>query len=317
MLVSEIRRVCILGAGTMGSAIALNFAVKGFDVNLYDVSDETLERGYSSIRNSLQVLVDNDLAGQDEVPGIMDRIKGCTTLEDASEEASFVIECAPEKLELKQKLFRDLEDYFPDDAIFASNTSSLSPTEIASLLSHKERFTASNFWNPAHLLPLVEIMPGKETSMETVLAARALMEQIGKKPVVLTRETPGFLGNRLQFALLREALYLVDSGIATKEDVDAAVKYGIGRRLGDTGPLETADLGGTHVFSAICDSLFSDLCNSDKVSPSLTEAVKNGHLGYTTGKGLYEWTEEELAEVQCNRQRTLIDWLRRDKEREE
>lgn len=315
--VSEIRKVCILGAGTMGSAIALNFASNDFDVNLYDVSEEALGRGYSSIRNSLQVLVENDLVKQDEVPEIMGRIKGCMTLKDASDEAWFVIECAPEKLELKQKLFRDLEEYFPDDAIFASNTSSLSPTKIAALLSRKERFTASNFWNPAYLLPLVEIMPGEETSAETVQTVRELMEKIGKKPVVLTRETPGFLGNRLQFALLREALYLVDSGIATKEDVDAAVKYGIGRRLGDTGPLETADLGGTHVYAAICESLFGELNSSGEVSPTLANAVQQGDLGYTTGKGLYKWTEEGLARIQHNRQQTLIDWLHKDKEREE
>ncbi|MDO9508457.1 MAG: 3-hydroxyacyl-CoA dehydrogenase family protein [Thermovirgaceae bacterium] len=311
----EIASVCIVGSGTMGSSIALSFAKIGIDVDLYDISDQALERGFLLIHAALDTLVENGLTGRAGVPAILARIRRATDLGASAADTAFVIECAPENLEIKHRVFRQLEAHFPKETVFASNTSSLSPTKIASALSEKGRFIAANFWNPAHLLPLVEIMPGEETSEETVQFTREIMERIGKEPVVLSRETPGYIGNRLQFALLREALYLVDSGIATKEDVDRAVRYGIGRRLGDTGPLETADLGGTHVFAAICESLFKELCNSTEVSPALLDAARRGDLGYSTGKGLYEWTPEKLEKIQKNRQETLIEWLRKDQER--
>ena len=313
MKLSDITRVCVLGAGTMGSSIALSFASHGFNVDMFDISQERLQKGFHSVEASMGILLENDLLQKEELQDISGRIKGCISLQQASA-SRFVIECAPEKLELKQDIFQDLEKYFPEDVIFATNTSGLSPSAIASKLVHKDRFTASNFWNPAHLLPLVEIMPGECTSPETLRIVKELMEKIGKKPVVLKKETLGFIGNRLQFALLREALHIVDSGIASKEDVDKAVKYGIGRRLGDTGPLETADLGGTHVYAAICETLFKSLSNSGTVSAILKDPAENGDLGYTTGRGIYEWTDEGLAEIQHKRQQTLIDLLRRDRE---
>ena len=314
---SDVFSVCIVGSGTMGSSIALNFAKSGIEVDLFDISDQALKRGFSLIRGALDTLVENGLISLDDTPALVEKIHGVTDLGSVSKNTLFMIECAPENLEIKQKVFQQMESHFSRTTVFASNTSSLSPTEIASVLSGRDRFIAANFWNPAHLLPLVEIMPGAETSGETVRFTRKIMERIGKEPVVLSRETPGYIGNRLQFALLREALYLVDSGIASKEDVDRAVRYGIGRRLGDTGPLETADLGGTHVFAAICESLFKDLCSSTEVSPALIDAARRGDLGYSTGRGLYEWPPEKLEKVQKNRQQTLMEWLKKDQERGE
>ncbi len=314
MKAMDISSVCIIGSGTMGSSIALNFAKSGLDVDLFDISDRALERGFSLIQTALDTLVGNGLTVKADVPVILSRVRGATDLGAAAANTAFVIECAPENLEIKQRVFRQLEAHFPNDTIFASNTSSLGPTRISSALSWRNRFVAANFWNPAHLLPLVEIMPGEDTSEETVRFTREIMERIGKEPVVLSRETPGYIGNRLQFALLREALYLVDSGIASKEDVDRAVRFGIGRRLGDTGPLETADLGGTHVFAAICETLFKELCNSTEVSPTLLDAARKGDLGYSTGKGIYEWPQEKLEKIQKRRQRSLIEWLRKDME---
>lgn len=311
----DIGSVCIIGSGTMGSSIALNFARSGLDVDLFDISDQALERGFSLIQTALGTLAGNGLTAKNDVPAILSRVRGTTDLGSAAADTAFVIECAPENLEIKQRVFRQLEAHFPNDTIFASNTSSLGPTRIASVLSWRNRFVAANFWNPAHLLPLVEIMPGEDTSEETVQFTREILKRIGKEPVVLSKETPGYIGNRLQFALLREALYLVDSGIASKEDVDRAVKFGIGRRLGETGPLETADLGGTHVFASICESLFSELCSSRDVSPTLLDAVRRGDLGYSTGRGLYEWPPEKLEQIQKNRQETLIEWLKKDQDR--
>ncbi|HPI99022.1 MAG TPA: 3-hydroxyacyl-CoA dehydrogenase family protein [Synergistales bacterium] len=313
----KLGKVAVIGAGTMGSSIALNFACRGLKVNLYDISMEALERGYSSINSYLQVLSENELIPEEDISGIIGSICAFTKLEEVSEGAEFVLECAPEKLELKQDLFREIELYLDREVIFASNTSSLSPTRIAEKMKFPGRFTAANFWNPAHLLPLVEIMPGEKTSPHTLQQVKILMERIGKKPVLLTRETPGFIGNRLQFALLREALAIVESGIASKEDVDRAVKYGIGRRLGDTGPLETVDLGGVHVFTSICEELFPLLDNGRAAPALLTELRDKGHLGYTTGKGLYEWSSGELERIQKYRQDTIIGWMKKDMERKE
>jgi len=312
----KLRRVAVIGAGTMGSSIALNFALKGMEVRLYDISSRALERGYDSIRESTEVLVENGLVHEALVPAIIDRIRGTTSFEEGVEGGQFVIECAPEKLELKQDLFRQLELYLGREVLFASNTSSLSPTRIAERMEFPERFTAANFWNPAHLLPLVEIMPGKKTSRTTVEGVRAILEKIGKKPVILSREVPGFIGNRLQFALLREALAIVESGIASREDVDRAVKYGIGRRLGDTGPLETVDLGGVHVFASICEQLFPNLDEGKETPALLTSLKEQGHLGYSTGKGIYDWSPEELEKIQRERQETMIDWMKKDAARE-
>lgn len=312
----DARRVCIIGTGTMGSSIALNFAWEGWKVELYARSDESLKKGISLVRKNIGILVENGLLEPDDVSLILNQIQGLTEIEAAPRDMPFLIECVSEDLRTKREVFRRLEEHFSEATVFATNTSSLRPTEIATALENKDRFVAAHFWNPAHLLPLVEIMPGEETSEETVEFTKEIMERIGKDPVVLYKETPGYIGNRLQYAMLREALHLVDSGIASKEDVDRAVKFGIGRRLAVTGPIETADLGGTHVFAAISEMLLPELSNAREISPTLAEAVKKGDLGYSTGKGIYVWSPEKLEKTRQARQQNLIEWLRKDKRRQ-
>lgn len=307
--------VCIIGTGTMGSSIALDFAWKGWEVYFCANSAKGLERGRSLLESFLQVLEGNNLVEPGEMTDILSRVHGTGELGTVPQDVPLVVECAPEDLGIKQEVFRRLEEHFSRKTVFATNTSGLMPTKIAETLAKKDRFLAAHFWNPAHLLPLVEIMPGEGTSQETVAFAMGVMEKIGKEPVLLFRETPGYIGNRLQYAMLREALYLVDAGIASMEDVDRAVKYGIGRRLGATGPLETADLGGTHVFAAISETLLGELTNTTEVSPTLKGAVARGDLGYSTGRGLYEWPAAKLEKVQKERQQALMGWLRKDRER--
>ncbi len=315
MGVSETKKVCVIGTGTMGSSIALNFAWEGWEVELYARSAGSLRKGLSLIQKDLDILEENGLLEPGEGSRVSGRVSGLTEIEAVSKDIPLLIECISEDLQTKQELFRRLEDYFSERTVFATNTSSLRPTEIAKALEKKDRFLAAHFWNPAHLLPLVEIMPGEETSGKTVDFTKDVMERIGKEPVVLFRETPGYIGNRLQYAMLREALYLVDSGVASKEDVDRAVKFGIGRRLAATGPIETADLGGTHIFAAISEMLLPELSNTTEISPTLAEAVKRGYLGYSTGRGIYEWSPEKLETVRKQRQQNLIEWLQKDKRR--
>jgi 3-hydroxybutyryl-CoA dehydrogenase len=308
----EIKNICNLGCGTMGFGTALLFAKCGYNVRMYGRKDASIERAMKNIKETLNVYVENGIADEKEIPEILARIKGVTTLKEAAVDADFVIESIAENLEIKQKVWKEMEDYCTPDTIFATNTSGLSPTAISKVLDHPDRFVVAHFWNPPHLVPLVEVVPGQWTAQETVDTTWKLIEKIGKKPVPLKREALGFIGNRLQLALLREALYCVEAGIGTPEAVDAAVKYGIGRRLSTTGPLETADLGGVDIFYNIAAYLNADLCDSKEASPLLKECVDKGTLGAKTGTGLYNWTPEALAKIKRTREDVLIEWLKKD-----
>lgn len=313
MKVEDINNVCNLGTGTMGFGTALTFAMAGYNVRMYGRSEESLARGMAGVKAALETYRVHGLVQETGIMDILGRIQGVTTLEEAGEGADFVIESIAEDLTIKQAVFAELHKICPPHAVFATNTSGLSPTAIAEVIERKEKFVVAHFWNPPHLLPLVEVVPGKHTSQETVDITWQLMEKIGKKPVALNREALGFIGNRLQFALLREALAIVEEGIASKEAVDTTVKYSLGRRLSTTGPLESADLGGLDIFYNISNYLMADLCNKAGASSLLQDAVKNGALGAKTGTGLYDWTPEALAAVKKKREDGLIEWLQKDK----
>lgn len=298
----------------MGFGTALMFAMAGYDVRMFGRSEASLERGFKSINAALATYRENDLVKDADIPGILGRIKGVTSLEEAAEGADFVIESVAEELAVKQQVFAKLDRLCSPHTIFATNTSGLSPSAIAETIIRKDKFVVAHFWNPPHLVPLVEVVPGKHTAQETVDVTWELMRKIGKKPVALKREALGFIGNRLQLALLREALYIVEAGIATKEAVDTTVKYSLGRRLGVTGPLESTDLGGVDIFYNISSYLLADLADSHVVSPLLKEAFDRGELGAKTGTGLYTWNPEDLARIRKTRENVLIEWLRKDKE---
>lgn len=309
----KMNQICNLGTGTMGHGTALMFAKAGYQVRMYGPNDSEIERGMTGIKAGLETYHQHGLVTVEDIPVILGRIKGVTTLEEAAVDADFVIESLPEVLTIKQNVFSAMEKLCSPSTIFATNTSGLSPTAIAAALVHKERFVVAHFWNPPHLIPLVEVVPGKQTSPKTVQDTWNLMKKIGKKPVALNREALGFIGNRLQLALLREALYIVESGIATLEAVDTTVKYSLGRRLSTTGPLESADLGGLDIFYNISDYLMKDLCNSPGVSSLLQESIDRGTLGAKTGTGLYDWTPEDLARIKATREINLLEWLQKDK----
>lgn len=314
MKVEDIKNICNLGTGTMGHGTAVLFAMAGYHVRMYGRSAESIERGLSGIKAALATYKEHGLVSEGDIPQILGRIKGVTTLAEAAEGADFVIESVAEELEVKHKVFKELDKLCAPHTIFATNTSGLSPTAVAEAISRKDKFVVAHFWNPPHLVPLVEVVPGKHTAQETVDITWKLMEKIGKKPVALKREALGFIGNRLQLALLREAMYLVEQGIATPEAVDTTVKYSLGRRLSTTGPLESADLGGLDIFYNISSYLLPDLCNDPGVPAVLREAKQQGNLGTKTGKGLYDWTDaEKLSKIKKTREAILLEWLQKDK----
>lgn len=311
MNLEKVRRICCLGTGTVGPGIALAFALAGYQVYMYGRSNDSIQRGMNAVQNMLEKFLTHSLVLKADIPMIIERIKGVTTLEEAAD-ADFVIEAIVENLSSKQDIFSNLEKLCSPHTIFASSTSGLIPTEIATNLEHKERFIVAHFWNPPHLMPLVEIVPGKNTSQNTIEITENLMHKIGKKPVIMQKEALGFIGNRLQFAMLREALFLIDSGVATKEAIDTTIKYALGRRLSTTGPLESADLSGLDIIYNISSYLFEDLCNTGEVSATLKELIDESKLGAKTGSGFYEWRPDSLSHIKKIREENLIEWLKKD-----
>ena len=306
--------LCSVGTGLMGSATAAVFAASGHPVSVWGRSEESLDRGRTAVEGALSVLEKNGLI-RDSAAKALSRVLFTAGLGEAVGDASFIIESLSEDLELKRSFLAEIEDLCPPRALLASNTSGLMPTSIAERLRIPGRFLVTHFWNPAHLIPLVEICPGKATLPETTETARGLLLSLGKKPVILRREIPGFIGNRLQFAILREAIHIVETGAASMEDVDTAMKCSLGRRLSATGPFETADLGGLDVFASVASYLFRDLSSSPEAPGLLVDRVKAGHLGAKTGEGLFQWTAEKRRNILEARTGDLIAHMRKDASR--
>ncbi|HWO95943.1 MAG TPA: 3-hydroxyacyl-CoA dehydrogenase family protein [Bacillus sp. (in: firmicutes)] len=309
---SSTERLAIIGAGTMGHSIALSAAMAGFEVPIWGTNEQDIERGRLGVKEKVTILREYEVIDAQEAEKIQSLVHFTVSLEDCVREATFIIEAVPENLELKQKLFQDLDRICPPNVILASNTSGLSPTEIACYTSYPERTVVTHFWNPGHLIPLVEIVCGERTVDETVQRALQLLEGMNKKPIVLQKDILGSIVNRLQYALFREAQYILEQGVATVEDIDDAVRYSIGRRLPVTGPFMTADMGGLDVFDDISSYLFKDLSVQQESLSKMRELVDEGNYGQKTGKGFYEWGPVQSRKMNEERERELVYWLKKD-----
>jgi 3-hydroxybutyryl-CoA dehydrogenase len=258
------------------------------------------------------VLFKNELVKSSEADGILGRIKPHSTLEEATRESDFIIECIPEDLNLKNKLFRQLDLICSPEIVLASNTSGLRLSDITMGTRYPQRILITHFWNPAHLIPLVEVFRGPVTSEDVFLRTMALLSLMGKKPIEVKKEVPGLVGNRLQFALFREAQHLLDQGVATKEDIDAAVTSGFGRRLSVTGPFMSADMGGLDVFNSVSNNLFNGLSNVQESYPALQELVLDRKFGNKSGEGYYKWDKAVSASMNQLRENELIRLMKAD-----
>jgi 3-hydroxybutyryl-CoA dehydrogenase len=305
-------RLAVFGAGTMGHSIALSAAWYNFEVTMYGVNDEDIKRGITGIEQKLMTLVKKAVISDQEKTEIIGKIKTETAVKEAVEGATFVIEAVPEDLEIKKELFEKLDQMCGENVILASNTSGLSPTAIASKTKSPSRTVVTHFWNPGHLIPLVEVVRGEKTSDETVERAIELLNSMNKKPIEVKKDVLGSVGNRLQYALFREAQYLYEQGIASIEDIDAAVKYSIGRRLPITGPFMTADMGGLDVFDAISNYVFEDLSTAKHSLKTMEQLVSGNKLGQKNGEGFYKWTSEFSREMDEQREELLIEMLKKD-----
>ena len=292
MNVDEVRQIAVVGAGLMGHGIATEFALAGYEVFLHDVTAERVREALKRIEATLQMLATAGLVSGDRIEGALKNLHGETKLHAVASEADVVVEAAFENLSVKQQIFRELDGLCPPRTILASNTSSLMPSQLAAATRRLDRVLVTHYFNPPYLLPAVEVVGSEKTSDETITTVCNLLKKVGKRPVVIQREVAGFIGVRLQAALLREAVSIVQKGVASPQDVDTVIKNSFGRRLAVAGVFEVSDLAGWDIVISVNENLLPDLDRSTEVSPLLRQRIQRGELGAKTGKGFYDWTSE-------------------------
>jgi 3-hydroxybutyryl-CoA dehydrogenase/5-formyl-3-hydroxy-2-methylpyridine 4-carboxylate dehydrogenase len=298
---SRFTQVAVMGTGTMGPGMGAVLARAGMQVRMYDTSAEALERAK---------------AGYDLAWGVLDRLEtpavdgGSATyvgsVGDALEGAEFVIEAVPEKVDLKQQVYAEYEKHVGPDVILASNTSGIPATKIAANLANPERVVVMHWSNPPHLIPMIEVVPGEKTSQATVDGTIAVIEDVGYYPCLLKKEVPGFVENRVLYAIMRECLALVDEGVIDREELDLNVKWGIGYKLAVIPPMQLLDMAGMDIYTSVASYLNPVLSNASEVSPTIRSLVEQGRLGLKTKGGLFDYTDEQVGQLRAQRGATLV-----------
>lgn len=298
---SRFQRVAVMGTGTMGPGMGAVLARAGMHVTMYDTSAEALERAK---------------AGYDLAWGILDRLETPTvaggtvsyvsSVADALTGAEFVIEAIPENLELKKKVYAEYEQHVGPEVILASNTSGIPATKIAVDLKHPERVVVMHWSNPPHLIPMIEVVPGEKTNQATVDGTMAVIADVGYYPCLLKKEVPGFVENRVLYAIMRECLAMVDEGVVGLEELDLNVKWGIGYKLAVIPPMQLLDMAGMDIYNAVASYLNRDLSNEAGVSTTITDLVAKGRLGMKTKGGLFDYTDEQVGQLRAQRGASLV-----------
>ena len=316
MNVDAIERIAVVGVGEIGHQIAQEFAMAGYDVYLHDVTDAHLRQALKNMERNLIMLSEKGFIDAQRIQAIMERCHTRPSMKDAVDDVDIVVEAVYENVELKQRIFQRLDALCPERTILASNTSTLMPSLMASVTQRPEQVLVAHYINPPYLLPVVELVRCPQTSDATMQTMVALYRRIGKSPVVVQKEVPGFLVNRLQGALGREAYYIVDQGIASPQDVDTVIRDSFGRRLAVAGVFELFELiAGYDLSLPMCAYLFPHLCTATEAPPWLKEKVAKGELGAKTGKGFYSWTPESAEAFREKLMMALIEiakWPKRE-----
>jgi len=316
MNVANIRNIAVLGSGIMGHGIAQSFLMGNCQVILYDIEASVLETARAHIEKNLKLLEEAGLLTTEDVGSALNRLSTTIDLKKAVAECDFIIEAAPENLELKQDLFQQVEAHCRESAILATNTSSFTLTAIGLNVKKKERLVTAHWFNPPYIVPVVEVVRGDETSDHTFDTTFGLLEKIGKTPVRIQADIPGFLVNRISGAMTREILDLYEKGVANAEDIDRAIKGTIGFQFASIGPLQRMDFGGLDLWLKGCENAFATLNNSTEAPPALRRLVSQGDLGVKSGRGFFEYTadlsQNDLDEAILKRDRDMIGQLKHD-----
>lgn len=303
---TSIQNIAVIGAGLMGHGIALDFAISGYNVYLHSRTEDSLNRGADMLQSSIQRLIGIGVLKEGQSGDILKNIKMSLELEESVEGVDLVVESVYENVELKRDIFQKLGRATPHETILASNTSGIMPSEFALDSERPDKVLVTHYANPPFLIPTVELVRTKHTSDETILKVSDFFEKLGKRPIIAQKEVPGFILNRLQLALFREALWLVENGVATPQDVDFGIKSSIGRRWAVAGVFEIFELAGLDLASEIGRLIFPHLSKEEKIPSVLMEKVASGDVGIKAGRGFYKWNPESMEELQTRIARALV-----------
>jgi 3-hydroxybutyryl-CoA dehydrogenase len=301
----------VIGTGMMGPGIALTLALGGVKATILSRTRESAEQGLAKAHAQLALVRENELAPAERCAAAEGLIHCSAEFDETIRGADLVIESALEDMKFKQDLFARMDGLAKPGAALASNTSGLSITAIQNACTHPERIITTHFWNPPHLMPLVEIVRGEHTDPTLATALKELLEHCGKTAIIVKKDTPGQLGNRMQMALVREAINIVQEGIADVEDVDLCAKTGFGLRLPVYGILEHQDMVGLDMAKGIVDYVATDLNNEPRAPQIMHDLVAQGKLGVKTGSGFYDWSQKDPAAVRARRDAFVLDFLKR------
>ncbi len=303
--------VSIVGGGMMGSAIASKSALAGNPTVIVDRTEEMANNAFARMKKCLQELVEYGLIGVEEADAAQNRVSVCADLRQGVSGAEMIIEAITENLAAKQELFEKLDALAPKEVPITSNTSGLRITDIAAKAArHPERTMTTHFWFPGHLVPLVEVVLWEKTDPAMAGSVKQTLQTWGKVPVIVKRDLPGQLANRILQAMIREAVHIVEIGLATPEDVDAAIKAGPGIRLPVWGVLEHIDGVGLDLGRSVQDTVLPELCDDKAAAPLLNELVEKGQLGYKSGRGFYDWNVKDMDKLAENRNRFIVQALK-------
>lgn len=292
---SNFKHISVAGAGTMGASLAQTFALFGYDVKVFDIYETALEKAKRLVDLNQETWLKQGIVTQAQSDDLKQKITYTNDLQELKH-SDFLIEAILENLDIKHKFWKEVSELVRPDAILCSNTSGLSITAIAEAVAYPERFAGMHWMNPPHIIPLIEVIQGKKTSDETIQVVYDFCLELKKKPVKV-KDAPSFVLNRIQQAILREALYIVQEGIATPEGVDDVMKYALGFRYAAFGPFEICDLGGLDIHNNISKYTFPDLCDAKEPFGLIKDCVDNNNLGVKTGKGFYDYSNGRDAEV--------------------
>jgi 3-hydroxyacyl-CoA dehydrogenase len=306
MTVQDINKVAVIGTGTMGPGIAQVFAQHGVDVRIFDIDPAKLNEARQTLTGNLDLIFQAGLMSGQEVTETQARVQDASSLKAAVEGAELVIEVIPEVMEIKTGLFAELDKICDPAVVLATNTSGLSITKMAESLDNPGRLVGMHWWNPPIIIPVIEIIKGAATDDDVVQCVDRLIRKIKKVPVLVKKDVPGFLGNRLQYALMREAIALLEDGVASAEDIDTMIKAGIGFKFPVMGPLETIDMAGLDIYYRVSQYLNQDLDRSEGAAPMVAEMVQQGQLGLKSGKGFYDYSGQDVRTLMGGRIKKLL-----------